>query len=169
MQDNNQNISQNNNQNDPKKTNQIEYRLVIDEKPYRKRSVIPMLAMALLFVGVIFGIKGLIGLFIGNEKEFDPNNIEIRKIDDILRDKNVSFYIGGLIYSTRLSNDVEITRVDKTVDYSLIRDSLYYTYSIGPKESKQTFDKTNYYIDGSINTISYLDDKSSFVVSVRSL
>ena len=39
MQDNNQNISQNNNQNDPKKTNQIEYRLVIDEKPYRKRTI----------------------------------------------------------------------------------------------------------------------------------
>lgn len=162
---NNQNVPPNNQNNN----HAPEYRLVIDEKPYRRRSIVPMLVMALIFVGIVYGLYSLVNVFIGPEETFDPNNVETRKFEDILQDKNVSFYISGKIYTTRLSPDVEIVQIDNNVGYTLVRDSLYYKYYFQGKAGDLNFDSDNYAINNEKQSVNYLNTEEGLVVSIENL
>ena len=157
----NSNVPPNQNQNP-------NYRLVIDEKPYRRRSLIPMLVMGLLFLGIAFGIKTLIFAVIGVEDPFDPTNVETRKFEDIINDKNVAFYISGDIYTTRLSPDAEIIEISNNVGYSLVRDSLYYKYYFR-NSSGITFDKDNYYVDNKAYLVNCINEKEGLVATIEHL
>ncbi|MBR4178861.1 MAG: hypothetical protein IKR57_05910 [Bacilli bacterium] len=165
----NQPVGQNIPPNNQPQNTSPEYRLVIDEKPYKRRSLIPMLVMGLLFVGIAFGIKTLIFAIINPEEPFDPSSVETRKFEEILQDRNVSFYISGKIYTTRLSSDAEIVEIGNSVGYSLIRDSLYYKYFFQSNISTLKFDKTNYFIDKPSNSVNYLDEDNGIVVSIENL